>query len=231
MRIYGYCRISTAKQSIDRQVRNISREYPGAVIVQETYTGTTTRRPKWDRLKRQILNDISRGDEVTVVFDSVSRMSRDAEEGFRLYQELYNSNVCLVFLKEPHINSATYKKSLEIALPETGTSVDILLDGVRAYLMELAREQIRLAFDQAEKEVQDLHRRTSEGLMTAKLAGKRIGRQTGDKIVTAKQRRAEDIILTKNVDFGGVLTDEETRQLIHCSRNSYYKYKKICRMA
>lgn len=27
MNIYGYCRISTAKQSIDRQIRNIKAEY------------------------------------------------------------------------------------------------------------------------------------------------------------------------------------------------------------
>ena len=35
MNIYGYCRISTAKQSIDRQIRNIKVEYPTAHIVQE----------------------------------------------------------------------------------------------------------------------------------------------------------------------------------------------------
>lgn len=38
MNIYGYCRISTAKQSIDRQIRNIKAEYPTAHIVQEAYT-------------------------------------------------------------------------------------------------------------------------------------------------------------------------------------------------
>ena len=31
MNIYGYCRISTAKQSTDRQIRNIKAEYPTAV--------------------------------------------------------------------------------------------------------------------------------------------------------------------------------------------------------
>ena len=33
MSIYGYCRISTAKQSIDRQIRNIKAAYPTAHIV------------------------------------------------------------------------------------------------------------------------------------------------------------------------------------------------------
>ena len=40
MAIYGYCRISTAKQNIDRQVRNILAVYPKAKIIKETFTGT-----------------------------------------------------------------------------------------------------------------------------------------------------------------------------------------------
>ena len=38
--IYGYCRISTSKQNIERQIRNILKSYPKAEIWQETYTGT-----------------------------------------------------------------------------------------------------------------------------------------------------------------------------------------------
>ena len=40
MKVYGYCRISTSKQSMERQIRNIKLAYPDAVIVKETYTGT-----------------------------------------------------------------------------------------------------------------------------------------------------------------------------------------------
>lgn len=57
----------------------------------------------------------------------------------------------------------------------TGDKVDLILDGVNKYLMELAREQIRIAFEQAEKEVSDLHQRTKEGIETARLNGKQIG--------------------------------------------------------
>ena len=39
-RIFGYCRISTPKQNLERQVRNILKEYPDAIIVQETFSGT-----------------------------------------------------------------------------------------------------------------------------------------------------------------------------------------------
>ena len=46
------CRISTAKQSIDRQVHNIKAEYPTAHIVQEAYTDTSIFRPEWLKLYR-----------------------------------------------------------------------------------------------------------------------------------------------------------------------------------
>ena len=108
--IYGYTRISTQKQNILRQVRNILAIYPDARILQEIYTGTKFQgRKELDKL----LKKLKASD--TVVFDSVSRMSRDAEEGFKLYVQLFNSGINLVFLKEPHINTDTHK----LPLPET----------------------------------------------------------------------------------------------------------------
>ena len=38
--IYGYCRVSTTHQRIDRQVNNILNKYPMTQIVKEYYTGT-----------------------------------------------------------------------------------------------------------------------------------------------------------------------------------------------
>ena len=35
MCMYGYCRISTKQQSIDRQIRNVKGSYDKAVIIQE----------------------------------------------------------------------------------------------------------------------------------------------------------------------------------------------------
>ena len=40
MAVYGYCRISRKKQNIQRQVRNILKEYPDAKLYQEAFTGT-----------------------------------------------------------------------------------------------------------------------------------------------------------------------------------------------
>ena len=39
----------------------------------------------------------------------------------------------------------------------------------------IPEKQIQLAFEQSEKEISDLHQRTREGIVTARLNGKRIG--------------------------------------------------------
>lgn len=219
MTIYGYARISTPKQNIDRQIRNIKSEYPTAVILQDEFTGTKLSRPNFDKL----LKNAVEGD--LIVFDSVSRMSRNASDGFGVYQELYNRGVELVFIKEPQINTQTYKKAVASTVKLTGTAVDYILEGINKYLMELAKEQIKLAFEQAEKEVTDLHQRTKEGIITARLNGKQIGQQKGAKLTTKKSIAAKEIIRAHLIDFGGSLSNTECQRLAGISRNSFYKYK------
>ncbi len=222
MKIYGYCRISRASQSIQRQHRNIKELYSDAILVSETFTGTKIEgRKEWNKL----MNAIKPGDYI--VFDSVSRMSRDADAGILLYEELMDKGVELIFIKEPHINTTTYKQSLESGgVQMTGTEVDDLLKGINKYLKSLARKQIKMAFEQAEKEVKDLQQRTREGLQTAKLNGKRVGTEKGRKLTTKKSLEAKEKIRKHARDFGGSLNDKEVMELCSIARNSYYKYKR-----
>ena len=217
---YGYARISTKQQSIERQIRNISAAFPDARIYREAYTGTKIERPEFEKLLKRLKS----GD--TVVFDSVSRMSRDAEDGFALYQDLYNKGINLVFLKEHHIDTDTYKSALTNQLAMTGDDTDIILQGVNAYLLRLAAKQIRLAFEQAQKEVDDLHDRTKEGIQTAKLNGKQIGQKQGAKLNVKKAAPAKAAILQHSKDFGGTLDDKDCMKLAGVSRNTYFKYKR-----
>ena len=227
MKVFGYCRISRKQQNIERQIRNIKAAYPEAVIVQEAFTGTKVEgRKEFEKLLRIIKN----GD--SIVFDSVSRMSRNAAEGFALYQFLLQKNVELIFLKEPHINTATYREAAEkqISAVQTGDdATDELLSaitsGINRYMLRLAEKQIQLAFDQAQKEVDDLHQRTREGLATAKLAGKQIGGTPGRKLNVKKAFITKELILKHSRNFGGSLSDTECIRLAGVSRNSFYKYK------
>jgi len=93
-------------------------------------------------------------------------------------------------------------------------------------VMELAKEQIRIAFEQAEKEVQDLRQRTKEGIKTARINGKQIGQTSGSKLTTKKSVQAKEMIQKYSKDFGGSLNDVECIRMIGIARGSYYKYKR-----
>lgn len=219
--VFGYCRISTSKQSIERQIRNILAYDSTAIIYQEAFTGTKLYgRKEFDKL----LKRVNQGD--TIVFDSVSRMSRNADDGIKLYLDLFDKGINLVFLKEHHIDTDTYKSALSNSIELTGDDVDDILMGVNSYLKKLATKQIRLAFEQSQKEVDDLHKRTSEGIDTARKNGKQIGQRQGAKLNIKKEAPCKDIILKHSKDFYGSLNDSECMKLTGLSRNTYYKYKR-----
>ena len=225
--IYGYCRISTKKQSIDRQIRNIKREFPTAIILTEDFTGTKLDRPEWNKLNRKL----KYGD--TIVFDEVSRMSRNAKEGFALYQRLFNIGINLVFLKEPHMNTDSYKEAMqgifntEIQSGDKATDdlVNSIMAAVNKFMMNKVEKDIYKAFEQAQKEVDYLHQRTKEGIETARLNGKQIGLEKGTKLTTKKSLVAKEVIKKHNKDFGGSLSNEDTWKLAGISKMTFYKYK------
>ena len=217
--VYGYCRISTAKQSIERQERNIKEYNSKAVILKEAYTGTEDDRPVFTKL----MNKVREGD--TIIFDSVSRMSRTAEGGFKMYKELFNIGIELVFLKEPHISTSTYRTAISNSIDLTGNEIaDVYIQATNQVLLMLAEQQIHLAFEQSQKEVQDLRDRTREGIVTAKLNGKQVGRMKGSRIQTKKSIECKRKIMKYSRKFNGTLADTDTIKLLSISRNSFYKY-------
>lgn len=226
--VYGYARVSTTKQNIDRQITNIKEKYPQAVIITEAYTGTKMERPAWSKLHKKL------GASDTVVFDEVSRMSRNAEEGYQVYQELYGRGVNLVFLKEPYINTDVYRNAAQQRIEATistgnaatDTFTQTILEAVNQLLMDLAKQQITAAFEQAQAEVDHLHQRTSEGVRRAQAEGKQVGRATGATVTTKKSIAAKEQIRKYSKDFNGTLTDKDAMQLIGLARNTYYKYKR-----
>ena len=226
--IYAYCRVSTQHQKIARQITNITALYPNATIIREFFTGTTQNRPQWEKFIPQVKKDD------TIVFDSVSRMSRNAEEGFKDYKMLYERGVHLIFLNEPLINTSVFDSTrnnlLNIDITTGNAAVDTFFKGnielINNFMMALAEEQIKAAFDQSEKEVTDLHSRISQGIREAKKNGTQIGIIKGTTLTTKKSLDCIAIIRKHSKDFGGTLEDHDVMKLCGCSRNSYYKYKK-----
>lgn len=232
--IVGYARVSTPKQNLDRQITNLKAAYPDIVVISEVYTGSTDNRPKWNKLLRQCRAGIVD----KLVFDEVSRFSRNAEEAIQEYKELYNLGIELEFLKEPHINSSIYRQASERKINidtnqmdnETARLIDTVISGLNDYLMAVAEKQIFLAFEHAQKEREFLAQRTSEGLKQAKLMGSKVGRQKGDKVVSKKQKRAKRIIRKYYKIFDtGFLNARQTYTLANITKTTFYRYLKDMR--
>ena len=251
MKMYGYCRVSTLSQNLERQVKNIKEKYPEAIIIKEEFTGREMVRPEWSKLEPKL----KRGD--VVVFDSVSRMSRDAEEGFRVYQDLYERDVDLIFLKEPHINTEAYREALNGSIKmdvssgdqDTDDLIAGIMTAVNRFMMAKVKADIRKAFEQSQKEVDDLRQRVKEGMEQARLNGKQVGRSEGDKLNVKKAEPIKKLIREFSRDFKGHNTDAEVLAILktktvkipikkrsgkteekeisaQISRNTLYKYKR-----
>lgn len=237
---YGFLRVSTPHQDISRQRVNILKAYPNAIIYEEVHSGDDY---NGCIVLNKLLKIVQAGD--TIVFDSVSRFTRDNITGPEEYRRLFKMGVNLIFLNEPYINTDNYRKALEVALPRTGTFIDPIIKGVEEALLQLAEQQVQEAFNQANKEMQDIRKRTSQALQKKILENKllppdqqiRIGTQKGDTFTTKKKLIAleriregiekgyPDEMIMNNIagDLKKQLPDSKCKDI---SRNTYYKYKR-----
>ena len=121
------------------------------------------------------------------------------------------------------------ERRIELASSTGNNATDRLLnsimDALNRYSIDLAKEQVRLAFGQAQKEVDDLHQRTKEGIETARRHNKQIGQRPGGKLNVKKAVPAKECIRKNSKAFGGSLNDVDCMKLAGISRNTYYKYK------
>lgn len=233
-RVYGYCRVSTKHQSVKRQEAEIKAVYPDAMIYSEQWTGTEMDRPEWLKLRKKLRP----GD--TVVFWELSRLARNAEQGFQTYEELYSNNVNMVFLKDSSANSDVYRKAMNQRRIEanistgsnaTDTLINAVLDALHRFTMDIVREQIQHSFDSAQAERDHLVERVKSGMNKPD----ENGHTSGDKIAASRQGRtfttkkeleSRQAIKKYSKDFDGHNTDTECMRLIGISRGSFYKYKK-----
>ena len=226
--VYGYCCISTKKQSMDRQIKNIKEAFSKAEIIKETCSGASLNRPEWEKLFRRLENND------VIVFDSVSKMGIDAAEAFVLYKELVCKNIRLVFIRERYLDSESYREALNgiisLSLSPEEQAANNLLKGVMSavdhFIMNKIEQDIYKAYAQSEKKIKELSRRTSEGIEAARSSGKQIGTVKGAVHETKKSKAVKPLIIKLSKDFEGELSDKECMKLIGLSNNTYYKYKR-----
>ena len=138
--IYGYCRISTPRQNLERQVRNIRNNYPDAVIVREIYTGTKVQgRKEFTKLLKKVANAITQNHpDVFVIVLLIDERPEEVTDMQRSIQ----GNVDVIystFDEQPEHHKRVAEMVLERAkrLVEQKKDVVVLLDSItrlsRAY--------------------------------------------------------------------------------------------------
>ena len=105
----GYARISKTSQNIERQIENLNKYNENIIIFQEAFSSKTLERTEFIKMLKLAEKELSKNNKVNIVFDSVSRMSRDEIEGSKLYFELEEKGIDLIFLKDGQYYFVDYK--------------------------------------------------------------------------------------------------------------------------
>lgn len=231
--VYGYARVSTEKQSLTRQITNLTKYNANIMIYQEKYSG---RKIENRQELKKLLSIVKKGD--SIVFDSVSRMSRNAQEGFALYKELYEKGINLIFLNESYINTDVYNESIEtmsksfnidlkIEDKATNKLVSSIMHALQEYTMTLLEKQFKEAFEQAQKELDDFRERVKQGLRERKAKGLPLG---GAKQRVRKDKKDKlEKIYKLSKGFKGSFTDKQIIEMLHISSVTLCKYKRELR--
>ena len=123
--IFGYARVSTEQQNLDRQLDAL-KTYGCDVIYNEKMTGTKRDRPELSKL----LDRMTEGD--TVVIESLSRLGRSTKDLIELTELFQSKGVHLVSLKES-IDTSTSTGKLLFTLMSAIAQIerDVIADRTR----------------------------------------------------------------------------------------------------
>lgn len=155
-KVYGYIRVSTKEQNIDRQkIALLKYGVPENAILVDKESGKDFERPQYKRL----IKKLKPGDNL--VIKSIDRLGRNYDEILKQWQYLSKElHVDIVVLDMPLLNTRQGKDL-------TGTLIaDIVLE-LLSYVAQTEREFIR--------------QRQAEGIAAAKARGVRLGRPPKEK--------------------------------------------------
>ncbi|MBU3198318.1 recombinase family protein [Clostridium estertheticum] len=107
-KIVGYARVSSKGQldnnSMEQQKGEILNRYSNAIIYSEQFTGTTTQRPIFN----DVVKNLNMGD--TLVVCKLDRLARNTTEGIELVQGLFNKGVAVHVLNVGLLENTTMGK-------------------------------------------------------------------------------------------------------------------------
>lgn len=191
---YTYMRISTqeerGKQKFTRQekaLQSFAKENKISYLLdfKEDISGKSfTNRTQWNKLERIVRE----GD--TIFFKDITRFTREAENGYKKYMELYDRGINMVFLDNPTMSTEYIRELLDNADRQEEIVTKTVMQALVKILLltELSR---------AERERTTLSKRTKDGLAARKKEAEekgipwRTGRKPGQLIKLTPEARAD----------------------------------------
>ena len=98
--IFGYARVSTTEQSLERQLQEL-QQAGAEEILQEKITGTKADRPELNRLLDKL-----RKDDIVLVSD-LTRLSRSTKDLFSLVEQIQSKGAYIKSIKESWLDTTT----------------------------------------------------------------------------------------------------------------------------
>ncbi|MFE6170189.1 recombinase family protein [Viridibacillus arvi] len=195
---FAYVRISSKEQNIDRQIDAMhSLGIDDRDIFIDKQSGKDTDRPQYQLLKAVVRE----GD--TVLFDSITRLSRNMDDIKKEYSEFSARGINLQFLKEPMLDTSN-------------DTSDVMRQAINDIILTILG-----AF--AQKEREEIRQRQKEGIEAARRRGKHLGRP--------KVRLTEELVKQFNQLYprwkNGELTAVALMKEMGLKRNTFYNKVKL----
>lgn len=153
MAVYGYARVSSKEQNLDRQIQQLSQYVETDKILMDKASGKDLNRPAYQALKGTL--GLRLGD--TLVITSLDRLSRNKDQIRKELEYFKRNGIQLKILDLP--------TSL-ITVPEGQTWILELITNILIEVLSSMAEQERLT----------IRKRQAEGIAAAKKKGKHLGR-------------------------------------------------------
>lgn len=195
---YGYCRVSTKHQSLQRQTNAlINYGITERFIFSDQYTGKTLNRSGLNEL----LSVIKPGD--TIVIKEIDRLGRNRKETKELIIFFIKNDIELICLDMPYLKEFIIDK-----IKESEGFLEIMANALLDVILEVA-----------EQERKKIVSRTSEGRKNALLEGRKFGRKSKVSIEIFKVYY--DKFLSREMKA------IEIQKELNISKQSYYNYIEI----
>lgn len=135
MATYIYARVSTVDQDSESQADYLKAKHAHDYVVEDTFTGTTTDRPRFQKL----LSELKEGD--TLIVREVSRLGRNSIEVLELAEKLKARKVRLVI----------DNLGIDVTTP-AGEMVFTMMAGMAKMERELMLERQRIGIEKAKQD-------------------------------------------------------------------------------